>query len=529
MSRIVGMMPFTECALHVVVLYVCIYLCVMNGCVCVRACVCVRTSLVVCAHAPPRTCLVESNNRSSESSSSGAMDPCADALRGVLRAPAPQAVRPPNAPPPTPPTHGGGGGGGGESSSPAALQTADYSESAALNALRTCRVLVVGAGGLGCELLKGLVMCGFRNIEVVDMDTIDESNLNRQFLFRDGDIGKSKAEVAARAVNEGIGERWGAHVTSHVGKIEDMEEKDKKFYRNFDIVVSGLDSVEARVWLSNKLLSLADEKPSKVIPLVDGGLEGLLGQTRVLWPYSGPCFSCIVLDMPLKKKYPMCTLANVPRLPEHCIAYAMEKLWGEEHPDVDLDVDNPKHLEWVCERAQARAKVFNIVGVTPDLTAGVVKNIVPNVAFINCVTASHQVNEAFKLVTRCAPAIDNHFFFNGVTCYSAVARYDRNPNCTACVLSRRDGVVSVADVSIDDTLETLVHALQAKLPDPAVKEVKYNDLRLWMAKPGLLAATFAKNLPQPLCGMITSADPSAELTVELVNGSVYVVNLESGE
>lgn len=136
--------------------------------------------------------------------------------------------------------------------------------------MSSCQVLVIGAGGLGCELLKDLALMGFKQLHVIDMDTIDLSNLNRQFLFRRKDIGKSKAECAAAFINDRV---KGCHVTPHFCKIEDYGEE---FYRQFHIVACGLDSIVARRWINGMLLSLLRYEDgvldqTSVIPLIDGG------------------------------------------------------------------------------------------------------------------------------------------------------------------------------------------------------------------------------------------------------------------
>nr|CAD2203596.1 unnamed protein product [Meloidogyne enterolobii] len=100
------------------------------------------------------------------------------------------------------------------------------------------KVFVIGAGGIGCELLKNLVMSGFKNITVIDLDTIEISNLNRQFLFRKEHVGKSKAEIASSVVKQMSPD---VNITFYHDSI--MNEKfGVDFFRNFSLIMSALDN-----------------------------------------------------------------------------------------------------------------------------------------------------------------------------------------------------------------------------------------------------------------------------------------------
>ncbi|XP_034681208.1 SUMO-activating enzyme subunit 2 isoform X1 [Vitis riparia] len=196
-------------------------------------------------------------------------------------------------------------------------------------AIKGAKVLMVGAGGIGCELLKTLALSGFEDIHIIDMDTIEVSNLNRQFLFRQSHVGQSKAKVARDAVL-----RFRPHIsiTSYHANVKDPD-FNVDFFKQFNVVLNGLDNLDARRHV-NRLCLASD------VPLVESGTTGFLGQVTVHVKGKTECYEC--QPKPTPKTYPVCTITSTPSKFVHCIVWAKDllfaKLFGDKNQENDLNV-----------------------------------------------------------------------------------------------------------------------------------------------------------------------------------------------
>ncbi|CZT20546.1 related to ubiquitin-activating enzyme homolog UBA2 [Ramularia collo-cygni] len=257
--------------------------------------------------------------------------------------------------------------------------------------IKESRVLLVGAGGIGCELLKNLVCCGFGSgwrapptqeqqqqqqagatepqtapvaptrkaeIVVVDLDTIDLSNLNRQFLFRKQHIKKPKATVAKETVSQF---NPSVNIDAHFASIYDSQ-YNVEFFEGFDLVFNALDNLAARRHV-NRMCLAAD------VPLIESGTTGFNGQVQAIRKGVTECYDCN--EKPVQKSYPICTIRSTPSQPIHCIvwakSYLLPELFGASEDDESTDVavtehDNVEEVAKLKEEAEALKNIRSLMG-----------------------------------------------------------------------------------------------------------------------------------------------------------------------
>ncbi|MEU7822016.1 adenylyltransferase/sulfurtransferase MoeZ [Catellatospora sp. NPDC049133] len=165
--------------------------------------------------------------------------------------------------------------------------------------LKNAKVLCVGAGGLGSPALMYLAAAGVGTLGIVEFDTVDESNLQRQIIHGQSDIGRPKAESAANSVRE---------INPYVNVVihDTAIDRDNVFeiFGQYDLIVDGTDNFATRYLVNDAAVLLGK-------PYVWGSIYRFDGQASVFWAEHGPCYRCLYPEPPPPGMVPSCAEGGV--------------------------------------------------------------------------------------------------------------------------------------------------------------------------------------------------------------------------
>ena len=219
----------------------------------------------------------------------------------------------------------------------------------AQRAMEAKRVFLVGAGALGCEFIKNFALMGLScgekgSVAVTDDDVIEKSNLSRQFLFRDWNIGRAKstcASNAARAINAAL------NVEPMQNRVSPETEDvfDDAFWQNLDVVVNALDNVNARLYVDQRCVYFGK-------PLLESGTLGTKCNTQMVIPHKTENYGAS--RDPPEKSAPMCTLHSFPHNIDHCLTWArseFEGLYEKSPAEANAFLAKPEEYANACRAA----------------------------------------------------------------------------------------------------------------------------------------------------------------------------------
>ncbi|XVF20358.1 hypothetical protein REPUB_Repub11eG0191300 [Reevesia pubescens] len=221
--------------------------------------------------------------------------------------------------------------------------------------LEDAKVFIVGSGALGCEFLKNValmgVSCGSEGkLTITDDDVIEKSNLSRQFLFRDWNIGQAKSTVAAAAAASINPKLKIEALQNRVGPETECVFNDA-FWENLTVVINALDNVNARLYVDQRCLYFQK-------PLLESGTLGAKCNTQMVIPHLTENYGAS--RDPPEKQAPMCTVHSFPHNIDHCLTWARSEFEGllEKTPaEVNAYLSNPvEYASSMRNAADAQAK-----------------------------------------------------------------------------------------------------------------------------------------------------------------------------
>ncbi len=335
-------------------------------------------------------------------------------------------------------------------------------------------VLIVGVGALGCETTKNLALAGVGQLSIVDCDRVEISNLNRQMLFREDDVGKYKAE-AAQLVLEEMNPL--IRIRSYTQKIQDLS---SKIIQNADVVVAGLDLWEPRRYLNSECVRLKK-------PFIDGGIRGYLGRVRYIDPHKNACLLCDNPDNPEETQITEpCTLVGVPRIRTHCVwkaLYQYFKKYGKSPEESDYNA-----ITQILMLTNNYAEQYNFEAFQEIEIRKLLWNKIPSIITVNAIISGIQSQQTLLLLhlvhksrlnEKTKTQLDNliklgRFHIPTLTTYNglltAFQSYDLlpDPDCPICGKKRKYPFIKAQTF---ENIQDIVDRAKKQIPQIKAKEI----------------------------------------------------------
>ncbi|MFX1381384.1 MAG: ThiF family adenylyltransferase [Promethearchaeota archaeon] len=338
--------------------------------------------------------------------------------------------------------------------------------------VKNSRVLIAGVGGLGCEIAKNLAMLGVGHLDLVDLDVIEHSNLNRQILFIDAKMGQPKALAAAKMLR-----KINPNITIE-GYSTSLERLDPAIYNAADVIIGGLDSMNARLNLNAQAVRFKK-------PLIDGGVSGYHGHFYTIFPYENACFECNPLPSVEDDDMAACTVVGIPRKRVHCVFKG--NMAFQDKFKKDPDPTKIKDIEFIQKIANDLSEKHNFP--PPFSKADIIKIIDrhdPGIITINAIISAIQSHETIKILhwlrgnNALGEPIRTYTVFNGMTMKFYSIEKKRRINCTQCgeQVVRED-----IHTSRNEPCQKLVDALVDRGHDldpemvPILTTIDFNDVK----------------------------------------------------
>ncbi|MGL1894465.1 MAG: HesA/MoeB/ThiF family protein [Spirochaetaceae bacterium] len=221
--------------------------------------------------------------------------------------------------------------------------------------LKESKVLVIGSGGLGSPVLQSLAVSGIGTIGIVDYDTIDITNLNRQILHDEDSIGDYKTISAEKRLN-----KMNQTIDIMTYKQTLTEESAKIIFPNFDIIIDCVDNYETR-----KLVSKEAVKLNKTV--IEGGIEGFDGFIQIIEPSNTACFNCLELNNTdiYRQVLGASTgiVGNIQAL--ECIKYIIG-LWDRSYSYISVNLIN-YDIDTILLKSSTNCNCYNKKGENIDI------------------------------------------------------------------------------------------------------------------------------------------------------------------